>query len=514
MSDDYYARLPDHTPIIIGAGQHVERLDQPDPPLNSPMQLAAKASQRALGDARLPATEIDSIGVIRLFSDSPGVWQSPFGGSNNPPESVARRIGAGPGRRLYSNTGGTEPLQLMFELMQDIAMGESKVALLTGAEAIASQRFAMRRDIELDWREEFDEPFDDRQSAQRFVSKEELAAGFNLPVRYYAAIENMQAKQMGHDAAQHARFMGQLMASFSEVAAANRYSQWSRPFNGRELTEEGPDNYAMSLPYSKRLVAQDAVNQSAAILLTRVGHARELGVAPGQWIFLDSAAQGIDHFLSQRIDPGRSEAMARVLNATMDRAGASTAELDLIDIYSCFPCAVTAACAVLDLPTDGSRPLTVTGGLPYFGGPGNNYSLHALAEMAVRLRGTRSRALVSANGGMLSKHATALLSSDAARAGSIDWQGTEGFALDCSDIPLKPYADSPKDGEVLTYTVVTRRGKPDLGLVMAEAASGERFLTSSTEPAITDAMRARNPIGRGVEVRLQEERQVFDFAGS
>lgn len=503
-----------NTPIIIAAGQYVERLDQPDPPLNPPMQLAAEASRRALEDARVSASAVDAIGVVRLFSDSPGVWQSPFGGSNNPPESVARRIGASPAQRLYSNTGGTEPLQLMFEMMRAIASGESKIALLTGAEAIASQRFAMRRDIELDWHEDIDARLDDRQSGQRFVSQEELGAGFNLPVRYYAAIENMQAHQMGHDAAQHALFMGRMMTHFSSVAAANPYSQSPRAFEASELIDEGPDNYPISLPYSKRLVAQDAVNQGAAILLTSVGQARELGVDPGQWIFLESAAQGIDQFLSQRIDPGRSEAMSRVLTTTLQTAGVSVEELDLIDIYSCFPCAVSAACAVLDLPTDGSRPLTVTGGLPYFGGPGNNYSLHALAEMAVRLRGKPSRALVSANGGMLSKHAAALLTSESAHAVNIDWHSSDGFALDCSDIPCKPYATNPDNGEVVTFTVVTRRDKPDLGLVMAETPAGERFLTSSTETAVTEAMRARNPIGRRVDVRLQEERQVFSFSAA
>ncbi|NQX87499.1 MAG: hypothetical protein HRT77_02435, partial [Halioglobus sp.] len=287
-----------------------------------------------------------------------------------------------------------------------------------------------------------------------------------------------------------------------------------RYFNVRALAEEGPHNYAMSLPYTKRLVAQDAVNQSAAIVLTNAGHARDLGVHRKHWIFLESAAQGVDHFLSQRTNPARSEAMARVLSKTMGHAGISTLDLDLIDIYSCFPCAVTAACNVLDLPTDGSQILTVTGGLPYFGGPGNNYSLHALAEMAVRLRGDPRRALVSANGGMLSKHAAALLTSEADCASKVDWQSADSFSVDCSDIPFKPYAKNPQTGHIVTYTVVTRQGKPDLGLVIADSSSGERFLSSSTEHATTAAMRAQNPIGKSIKVHLQENRQVFSFTGS
>ena len=119
-------------------------------------------------------------------------------------------------------------------------------------------------------------------------------------------------------------------------------------------------------------------------------------------------------------------------------ADATRADMDLIDLYSCFPCAVHAACDILGLPTDGSQPLTVTGGLPFFGGPGNNYSLHALAEVAVRLRGNPVRALVTANGGMLSKHAAAVLTSDPARAGALDWDNDCVLTVDSADIPVRP----------------------------------------------------------------------------
>jgi len=348
--------LTDNTPVIIGAGQHVERPgDVSHAPLHSPMELAAAASRAALDDAGVSAREIDTIAVIRLFSDAAKAWASPFGGSNNPPESVARRIGATPVRRVYSNVGGTEPLQLMIELLQAIARGETRMALLTGAEAIANQRFAMRHGVGLDWREEFDAPLDDRVSLKRMVSPAELASGLSLPVHYYGLIENCQAHTMGHDLHRHRRYMAQMLAPFSTVAAANPFAQSPRAFTAGELEQVSSENYPLSLPYSKWLVAQDAVNQSSALLLTSVGAARRLGVDPRQWIFAEAYAQAQDHYLSQRVDPGRSTAMQRVLDATLEMAGASAGEMDLIDLYSCFPCAVHAACEVLGLPTDGSR---------------------------------------------------------------------------------------------------------------------------------------------------------------
>ena len=512
MTAQHYQRLADNTPIIIGAGQYGERLHPLcQPPFSAPMQLAAAASQVALQDARVTAGDIDTIAVIRLFSDAARAWASPFGRSNNPPESVARRLGATPVQRIYSNAGGTEPLQIMVELLQAIACGEMKLALLTGAEAIANQRFALRNGYEENWREEFDTPLDQREYHKRFASREEISSGLSLPVHYYALIENSQAHQMGHDQQQHRQYMAELLAPFSTVAAANPYSHSPVAYTSGELAAVTNSNYPISLPYSKLLVAQDAVNQAAALLLTSVGHARQLGVDPRQWIFIEAYAQGEDQYLSQREDPGRSTAMARVLTATMAMAEATCADMDLIDLYSCFPCAVHGACEVLGLPTDGSRPLTVTGGLPFFGGPGNNYSLHALAEMAVRLRGKPTRALVSANGGMLSKHAAVVLTTAPARAAAVDWDNTQDLTVDCTDIPARAYADTPRQGEIISYTVIARRDKADIGIVLAETHTGQRFLASSTELAATRSMQDSSPIGRAVDVQEKDERKVFSF---
>jgi acetyl-CoA C-acetyltransferase len=364
----------------------------------------------------------------------------------------------------------------------------------------------------LDWREACDAPLDNRESGKRFVSKEELRGGLGLPLHYYALIENRQAHGMGHDVPQHRQYMANMMAPFSAVAAANPYSQFPREYASQELATVGPGNYALNLPYSKLLIAQDAVNQSSALVLTSVGHARRLGVPCTQWVFLEAYAEGIDHYLCQREDPGRSQAMSQVLTAALEHAAASQSDLDLIDIYSCFPCAVQAACDVLGLPTDGTRPLTVTGGLPYFGGPGNNYSAHALVEMAWRLRGNTARALVTANGGMLSKHAAAVLTSNPERAVSIDWDRFTPLNIDLENNAARAMAADPAHGRVISYTVIPRPEKDSLGVVLAETPGGERFIASSTQPRVTDWMQHHCPIGRAIDVEVQEERHVFSFS--
>ena len=512
-----HARLPDNTPIIVGGGQYTQHL-APDaqPPFESPMDLASAAARAALADAGIPdhAKDLDTIAVIRLFSDSPGAWHCPFGGSNNPPESVAQRIGASPNHRLYSNTGGNQPLVVLREMLQGIARGEKNLVLLTGAEAIASERFAQRNGLEDDWSEAFDVPMDSREYPGRFACKEELASGMFLPVHYYALIENRQAHQLGHDPAQHRRYMAEMLAPFSKVAAANPYAQIAQVRSVEDLVNTGANkNYLISLPYSRLLVAQDAVNQGAAVIATSVGRARELGIDPSHWIFVQGYAEGAETYLSGRADPARSEVMRKVLTNTLARAETSASDMDLIDIYSCFPCAVEAACDALNLPRDGSRPPTVTGGLPFFGGPGNNYSMHALAEMTVRLRGGTERALVTANGGVLHKHAAMVLANAPAADGvaPMDWaDDDEAPVLDAEDPAVAMSAD-PTGGHILTYTVIKNRKGADTAVVMGETETGERFVAYSEDPAVSDPMESESPIGRAVTLERDEQRHRFRY---
>ncbi|MEM9255036.1 MAG: hypothetical protein AAGA91_06285 [Pseudomonadota bacterium] len=502
--------LPDNTPVIVGAGQCVEHTDHTAvEQLASPMELGARAAMRALADAGLSPDNIDTLAFVRLFADAAKAWACPFGGSNNPPASIARRIGADPTDRIYSNVGGTEPLSLLAEFCRDIAAGEREVALLCGAEAIATQRLAERTGVQLNWSEHFDLPLDDRVYLKRFAAPAELSSGMSRPVHFYALIENAQAHGMGHDTAAHRSFMAELLAPFCTVASANPLAQFPALLSAESIADLSADNYELSVPYYKRMIAQDAVNQSAAIVVTSAGKARKLGIHPAQWLFISAYAEGEDNFMYLRPDPARSAAMQAVLHATLQQSEVNIDEIDLLDLYSCFPCAVQAARECLQLSAQDTRPLTVTGGLPFFGGPGNNYSLHALAEVTVRLR-SGGRALVYANGGTLSKHAAAVLSADARRGGAYDW-GAATARFEPDSLPRLSPAERVSQGSIVTWTVINRRSQPDRGVILGQTAAGQRFLAASEEPELTAAMRANDPIGRRVQVISNSDRWRFSF---
>jgi acetyl-CoA C-acetyltransferase len=188
-----------------------------------------------------------------------------------------------------------------------------------------------------------------------------------------------------------------------------------------------------------------------------------------------------------------------VLERALAMAGLGIGAIGPIDIYSCFPCAVSAIAEPLGLPDDGSRTLTVTGGLPFFGGPGNEYSMHAIAEMVQRLRrDPQSFGLVTANGGMLSKHAAGIYS---CQPGSVDWSRVE-TSIARERFARKPLCAKPAAGRIVSWTVHWRAADPAQATALAETDDGERFVACTAEGdlATVHAMLAADPTGRRIAV--------------
>ena len=103
--------------------------------------------------------------------------------------------------------------------------------------------------------------------------------------------------------------------------------------------------------------------------------------------------------VKDRVDYHSSPGMAEACRQALAQAAIEPDALALLDLYSCFPVATQITARILGVPTDGTHTLSVTGGLPYFGGPGNNYALHAIATMVERLRMTPGAlGLISASG--------------------------------------------------------------------------------------------------------------------
>src|SRR3954453_16444096 len=139
--------------------------------------------------------------------------------------------------------------------------------------------------------------------------------------------------------------------------------------------------------------------------MTSVAEARRLGIPQSRWVFLAGHADLRERNLMDRADLSASPASVLAARHALEIAGISPDELTTIDLYSCFPAPVFNIADAFGLAADDPRGLTLTVGLPFFGGAGNNYSMHAIASTVDRARQSPGTfGFVGANGGSMSKY--------------------------------------------------------------------------------------------------------------
>jgi acetyl-CoA C-acetyltransferase len=499
--------LLENTPIIVGVGQVVTRRANDTAAKPSPQQLRAAAAERALIDsaqADALCEAIDKIVVVRTMMDSVPNTVQPFGRCAAPAATLAHDCGISDAKTEYSVVGGDLPQSLVNEAAETIFSGASKAVLLAGSEATETLKTHLKQNIALDWSESFGEDID-RGLGDRLLSPYEYRNGLGAPTITYPAFEHAVRRRMGLSRAAYADVMASLWSRFSDVAAHNPYAQYPLARDPAFLKTASAENYPIADPYLKWHVAQDAVNQGAAVILTSVGEARRLGIDPAKWVFVHGYAKVTDSLVSERPDLSQSDAIDLTLKATLAAAGKSPSDISLYDLYSCFPCAVLLAAESLGLDPK-SDDLTVTGGLPFFGGAGNNYSMHAIATIVEKLRDQRgSYGLVLANGGFLSKEAAAIYSTDPVS----DWRPCSSAAIQ-EQIEVRPKPTLLSESCVVTvetYTVRYSKGKPS-GCYVIASKGNERIIASNRADNLQLAaqMASFDPIGREAHIVHEEGR--------
>ncbi|MBL4871790.1 MAG: acetyl-CoA acetyltransferase [Robiginitomaculum sp.] len=436
------------------------------------------------------AVEIDTLAVVRIFQDSynkPRVAAS-NGRAENPPRAVAKRIGANPTNAIYSNVGGNTPQKLINEMAERISQGDVSVALLTGSEAIRTAQLALRNNIDLNWQEEEPGSQEDRGIGEALASAHEIAHGLIAPIHAYPLFENAIRKERGRSVEEHLLAMGELFAPFTDVAADNPFSFYGTRRSAIELATVTKENRFICFPYPKFMNSRDSVNQGAAVVMTSVGKAKQLGIDPSKWVFLHGCSEANEKLLiSDRVNLHSSPAIAANSAHAFAMAGKTLKDIDLIDIYSCFPSAVEVACDALGLSCSDPRGLTLTGGLPFFGGPGNNYSMHAIATAMPLLRADPQQyALITANGGRLSKHATGIYSATPI-AGEWRRESSAKIQAQINAMPSPKFTETPSGAaKVETYTVCFDRTNPVSGIVIGRLLeTDQRFIANTAIDATT-----------------------------
>lgn len=506
--------MNDLTPVIIGVGEASERIDAADYAALSPADLAGLAARAALDDAlstEALASHVGVIAAIRQFEVSAPNAVAPFGRADNFPRAVARRIGADPARAILEPVGGQGPQHLVNEFAQAIGKGEADMVLLVGSEAISTIRHLMSRGESRDWSEAIGGELEDRGYGEPLLTRDVAQHGARTPISVYAMFENARRGRLGLDRAAYGLEMGRLFAPFTQVAAGNPHAMSCDVFTAEELATVTERNRLTSDPFPRRMVARDQANQGAAVLIASAAKARELGVPEEQFVYLLGGADARERAVVERQDLSQGPASVAAARRALAVAGLTAGDIDLFDLYSCFPIAVFNARDGLGVAADDPRPLTVTGGLPFFGGAGNNYSMHAIASMIRALRAKPSaRGLVAANGGFLSKYSVGIYSATPAR-----WEGFDSHDLQAEiDAWPAPRLAGPVAGEgvIETYTIDYAGPAPRATAIGKVEGSGDRFIAMvpPEDAATVQAMIAHDPLGAKVTLAPDEaERTVI-----
>jgi acetyl-CoA acetyltransferase len=506
--------LDARTPVVVGVGQAVtppdaglEPADRPEP---LDLMVAALRAAAEDCDGSAPGGVTPSGSALIARADSVRVVLPLGWRTSNPALLVARRLGFAEGKEpaqlVLSAVGGNTPQAMMHDACVAISRGDLDVVLVTGAEAMYTRALA-RRDpaaAPLAWASQPEEgtPAPDTFGVDKPGASElEMRRGVLLPVHAYPLFENALRAAQGWSLEEHAARIGRLWSGFSDVAAANPFAWIRTPRTAEQIVTPSPSNRMVSFPYPKLCTANMQVDQGAGYIVCSVEAARAAGVPEERWVFPLSGADANDHwFISHRAELHRSPAIRLAGAAALELAGLGIDDIGAIDLYSCFPVVVQMAATELGLDAeDASRPLTLTGGLTFGGGPGNNYTAHGIARAVGALRETPGQtALVSGLGWYATKHSIGLYASRPP-----DHEGRRPFAWRDAqaEVDALPQCEVDEGAtgvvRVETYTVTfDREGRPERGIVACRTAAGIRAWANVTDSDALARLCAEEGIGR------------------
>ncbi|MBV6507680.1 MAG: hypothetical protein JJLCMIEE_00735 [Acidimicrobiales bacterium] len=479
------------TPCIIGVAQRTWRESEGGAP--EPLDMWEHVCRQAAADSggREVLAAADDLRVVYCQS-----WQY-----DDPPGRLAERLGLRPGNRAYSGMSGTSAQQFIQDAAVEILAGRRELAVVTGAEALATTRRLRKAGETPSWSFEpaerpplpFEDPFHPSE-----IAHEVLHAYL-----WFAVFDVARRAHLGLSPDEHRRQLGELLAPMTKVAASNPNAWFPTERSVDEIITPSEDNRMVSYPYTKYMVAVMDVDMAAAVILTSEEKADELGVPRERRVYLRGWAKAKDPpYIAQREEMWRSAGMRAAGSEALSKAEVDVDDIAYFDLYSCFGSSVSFACDALGLSPSDGRPLTVTGGLPYHGGPGSNYMAHSVATMVERLREDPSAlGVVSGVGMEMTNHAFAVYST---APGTVEPPDAAAVQRRTEQAGVRPIADAAEGEAAITaYSVLHGRQGPLWGLAVCDLPDGSRCYARTDHDDTMAALEAEEWVGRSVVLSTQ-----------
>ena len=482
--------MTQQTPVLVGIS-HLEQRFTDFESAKEPIQLMIDAVNQAAEDAG--SKELLNAGSVRVIR---GIW--PY---EDPARAVAQAIGSPNAETALTAFGGNFVQTALNQSALDIQAGLHDVIILTGAECGNTQAKAAKAGQNLGWAELQGTP-------DRFIGAEkdmrhdaEIAIRLGRPIQIYPIMETALRHASGLSVDAHLEHISKLWAGFSDVAAANPNAWIREAKSAEEIRTISPMNRPVSFPYPKLMNSNNNVDQAAALILVSEEKAKALGISRDKWIYPWAGTDAQDHYYFSNRDNFHSSPAIRFAGGKcLELTGSTPDDIDMIDVYSCFPVAVQIACR--ELGFDMNRPLTVTGGLTFAGGPLNNYVMHSIARMAQLLReNPGKRGMITANGGYITKHAFGIYSSEppAQPFQHADLQDQVDAELK-RDVVIEHQGAGTVEG----YSVMYGPEGVTKAFVAARLADGRRAWGTSEDADLLQSMTEEEFCGRSVNLANHE----------
>ncbi len=473
------------TPVCVGAAAVNQRFDDPAAGVDA-IGLMAAAVRAAADDAGAARLAVDA----QLLGVAGGSW-----GFTNAPALVAEAVGASQAR-THLIVPGVLQTSLFDRALSAIARGELDVAIVCGGEAKWRELRGRITGRPGAVTEEHDPvPPDEVVTPHgHVISPREIACRMFDAASHYALIEQARRVADGQSVAEHRTVLAEFWSRVGEAAATNPGAWTPAGMAAADIASTTPKNRLIAFPYNKWHVSQQNVDQASALTFCSVGRARALGIPSDRWVFPHAVVDS-NHMVpvSHRAELHRSRGFALAGARAAELAGVALTEVPHVDLYSCFPIAVRTQ--ALELGLDVRRPLSITGGMTFGGGPFGNYVVQSTARMMQVLRDhPGERGLVTAISGMITKQGVSIWATEPPAAGYRYDDVSKAAAAATGSVPVVDAGEAGV-GSVLTYTVTADAEGPSRSIALVDLGDGRRALAISDDRPLAQVLVATDVVG-------------------
>ena len=471
-------------PVVVGLGTIQQKGNYDE--LDEALILMDKACKKAIGDStNSNITEyIDEVRVPKGFwrYRDPGKWVA----ENNNIKSVETTV----------TKVGILQQNLINSACNKIQNGEIRASLILGGES----RFKMLRSS-IEKKDYIETPLItnpdiyDKSSEELQLDIEEKELG-SMAVGYYAILESAFRCMLQNNHDDHNNYLSEIYSGYSEIAARNQDGWIEQSIDKKDIKNESKKNLRQAFPYNKYHCTSWNVNQACAIIICSEAVANKLDIPIEKRVYPLASSEN-NHMIStlQRPDLIKSEGMQLAANFILDICSKYNLKPDLYDLYSCFPVAVQMFAKSLKLEDINDK--TITGAMPFAGGPLNSYVLHSTAKLIEKLRENNNVGIVTGVSGMMTKQSYALWSKNPL----IDFK-----YKDCThkakeiELPVKLSDQKSGSGKIIGYTILVKNNI-NKAIIFVDTDDKKRKLITSSNETIINEMQNSEWVGKRINFK-------------